>query len=144
MNLTIFFATVFAFSLHGSIGNPTESVFKAFSKTFPQAKNVSWSDESNSYRAAFQQNGVQFRVNYDKKGNIISTTRYYNEENLPVMILAKINKKFADKKVFGVVEQASQDGTIIYHIILEGTEDWIHVTGDSAGTLTVDETFKKA
>jgi hypothetical protein len=143
MNLTLLFATVFALSIHGTTSSPTESISKAFIKTFPSATNVSWSEEGKSYRAAFTENSVQFRVYYDKKGNITKTIRYYRQENLPVMILANINKTFVDKKVFGVTEVSSADGTV-YHIILEGAEDWTMVSCTSSYNLNVDDIFKKA
>jgi len=143
MNLTIFFAAVFCININTINGDPTESVFYAFGNTFPLAKAVRWSETRNSFHVAFNQNQIEFRVNYDKKGNITSMMRYYYKENLPVMILARINKKFADKKVFGVAEESSVDG-ILYHITLEGAEDWIELTANSSGNLTVEQTFKKA
>jgi hypothetical protein len=104
---------------------------------------VSWSEEGKSYRAAFTESSIQFRVYYDKKGNITRTVRYYGQENLPVMILANINNTFVDKKVFGVTEVSTADGTV-YHIILEGAEDWTMLSCTSSYNLNVDDVFKKA
>jgi hypothetical protein len=143
MRLIILTAFVFCISFAATAANPTEKVLDAFRKTFPLAKDVVWSQTTTSFQASFNEKQITLRVNFDKKGNIINTLRYYHGENLPIMILARIHKKFADKNIFGVVEESTDDG-VLYHITLEGTSDWIMLVGNSSRNLTVEEIFKKA
>lgn len=143
MKLTALITLILCIGLTASAGNPTEKVLDAFRKSFPLVSEVSWSENSNTFYAAFKQNDIQIRVNYDKKGNIISILRYYHAGNLPLMILATINKNFTDKKIFGVVEQSSSNGTL-YFITLEGADDWTKLVGNTYGDVMVEQILKKA
>jgi hypothetical protein len=58
------------------------------------------------------------------------------------MILGKLKKKFSGMKIFGVVEQSSEQG-VIYQITLQGEKDWIIVQGTSSGNLDVEQKFNK-
>lgn len=142
MKLTILAATIFCLSFRATADAPTEKVLDAFHKTFPLVDKVSWSESGHSYWADFTQNDVITKVNYDQKGNIITTFRYYYENNLPLMILGKLKKKFSGMKIFGVVEQSSEQG-VIYQITLQGEKDWIIVQGTSSGNLDVEQKFNK-
>ncbi len=122
--------------------DPNEKVLGAFSKTFRDAKEVSWTESKNSYEVSFKQNLVQSRINYDKEGNIIQTLRYYKEENLPLMVLSKVKSKYADKNIFGVTEMSSEEGTFFY-ITLEDDKNWVEIKSDVYGSLSVQKKFKK-
>ena len=59
------------------------------------------------------------------------------------MIMAKLKQKFNDKKVFGVVEVASEEGTF-YHITLEDAKNWLEVKADTYGEISIQKKFRKA
>jgi hypothetical protein len=120
----------------------SEKVLEAFNKTFTDAKEVSWSQSAYSYEVSFKQNAIQVRVNYDKEGNILNTLRYYSEEQLPLIVLSKLKTKYSDKKIFGVTEIASQEGTF-FHVVLEDAKHWMEVKADIFGGLTVMKKMKK-
>jgi len=119
-----------------------EKVLDAFNKTFSDARDVSWSETPNSYEVSFKQHAIQLKVNYDKEGNIINTLRYYSEEHLPLMVLSKIKTRFTDKKIFGVTEISSEEGTY-YHVVLEDDHNWIEVKADVFGSISVQKKMKK-
>jgi len=119
-----------------------EKVLDAFSKTFSDVKDVSWSEKQETYEVSFKQNSTQVRVNYDKEGNIINTLRYYTEEHLPLIVLSKIKTKFADKSIFGVTEVSSEEGTY-YHVVLEDASSWVEVKSDVFGSVSVTRKSKK-
>ena len=120
-----------------------EKVLAAFNKTFQNARDVSWIETEGSYEVRFKQDEITSKITYDKLGNIVSTLRYYHEEKLPLMILTKVKQKYADKKVFGVVEESSELGTF-YHITLEDEKNWVNLKADSYANLTVEKKFRKA
>ena len=119
-----------------------EKVLEVFNKTFQDAKDVSWAETPNSYEVTFKQNTIQVKVNYDRDGNIINTMRYYSEEHLPLMVLSKIKTRFSDKKIFGVTEMSSIDGTY-FHVILEDEKNWVEVKSDVFGALSVQKKMRK-
>ncbi|HVE61590.1 MAG TPA: hypothetical protein VNA26_07215 [Chitinophagaceae bacterium] len=121
----------------------SEKALSAFSKSFKDAKEVVWSEYENYYEVRFMHNSVRSWVTYDEDGNILKSRRYYQEDMLPLLIKAKINKRHSDKKIFGITEMAS-DAEVTYYIILEDDKNWLTVKSDAFGTLSVYEKFKKA
>jgi len=136
-------AIVFAFSFTAMADDPTQKVLDAFNKTFPHVKDVAWTESEQSYEVKFKQNEILSKVTYDRNGNIVKTLRYYYEQNLPLLVLSKVKNKFNDKKIYGVTEESSEEGTF-YHIILEDEKHWINITADSYGGIKVDKKFNKA
>jgi hypothetical protein len=136
-------AIVFAFSFTAMADDPTQKVLDAFNKTFPHVKDVAWTESEQSYEVKFKQNEILSKVTYDRNGNIVKTLRYYYEQNLPLLVLSKVKNKFSDKKIYGVTEESSEEGTF-YHIILEDEKHWINITADSYGGIKVDKKFNKA
>jgi hypothetical protein len=136
-------AIVFAFSFRAMADDPNQKVLEAFNKTFPHVKDVAWTENEHSYEVKFKQNEILSKVTYDMDGNILKTLRYYYEQNLPLLVLSKVKSKFNDKKIFGVTEESSDEGTF-YHIVLEDEKHWINITADSYGSIKVDNKFNKA
>jgi hypothetical protein len=91
----------------------------------------------------FKQGDILTKVEYDKEGNFLNSLRYYTEKNLPVNILCRLQKKYADKKVFGVTEITSE-ASVEYYIKLEDAENWITVKSNVDGIMQVVEKYKKA
>ncbi|MFN2439845.1 MAG: hypothetical protein ABR503_11650 [Chitinophagaceae bacterium] len=120
-----------------------EKVLSAFKQSFKDAKEVAWSEYENFYEVKFIHNTVRSMISYDLEGNILQSRRYYQEDMLPLLIKAKINKRYNDKKIFGITEMAS-DSEVAYYIILEDDKNWLTVKSDAFGSLSVYEKFKKA
>ncbi|MFL5741888.1 MAG: hypothetical protein ACJ75B_16820 [Flavisolibacter sp.] len=119
-----------------------EKVLNAFNKTFQNVQNVTWTESEFIYEVSFKQEQVTSKVVYDKQGNILNTLRYYKESQLPIMILTRVKQRFADKKIFGVTEQSSDEGTY-YYITLEGEKTWTNIKADNYGSITVENKFRK-
>lgn len=134
---------VFASSL--AFANPTvdEKTEKSFKQSFPNAEKVTWYEGESYYEVLFTNNQVACRMWYDLNGNVTKTERYYKEDGLSPFLLAKLNKKFEGKKVFGVTEVATDSG-VTYNIILEDGKRWYQVTADSAGNLHLEKKLLKA
>jgi len=139
--LTCLFAT-----LSVAASNPpevSEKVLKAFNQTFMKATDIVWHEVQNYYEASFKQSEIISRAIYDANGNLLRTTRYYSQENLPIHILTKIQKRYAGKSIYGVTELSMQDG-VSYHITLQDETTWYVVESDSWGSLELTKKFKKA
>lgn len=139
--LTCLFAT-----LSVAASNPpevTEKVLKAFNETFMKATDVVWHETQNYYEASFKQSEVISRAIYDANGNLLRTTRYYSQENLPINILTKLQKRYAGKSVYGVTELSTEDA-VTYHITLQDENNWYVIKADNFGNLELSKKFKKA
>ncbi len=117
-------------------------VLKAFNESFTHAQNVVWNEGKGYYDVSFRQNDIQTRVRYDSKGNFIQSIRYYNEQQLPLNVLARLKKQYNGKKVFGVTEMTTTS-EIIYRIVLEDEKNWLIVHADAAGSIEEIEKYKK-
>ena len=140
--LTAAAAVIFTFSSFAKDPGVNEKVLAAFNQTFTDAKEVVWTEANNAFEASFKQHQIQMRVYYDRDGEIVRTLRYYGEEHLPLMVLSKIKTKYSDKKIFGVTEEASQDG-IIFHVVLEDEKSWLHINSDVYGSISQTKKMKK-
>jgi hypothetical protein len=121
----------------------TEKVLKAFNETFAKATDVVWHEMQNSYEASFKHSAIVTRASYDKEGNLLRTTRYYQEENLPINILSQLKKRYDGKTVFGVTESATEE-EVSYYITLEDAKNWYIVKADSWGSFELHKKYKKA
>lgn len=120
-----------------------EKVLKAFKETFTNPEDVVWREFDNYYEVNFKLTEIRTRIRYDVDGNVLGTTRYYFEQNLPPHILTKLKKKYAGKTVFGVTE-VSSEYDIEYYIVLEDDKNWTTIRSNSVGNMEVHEKFKKA
>ena len=139
--LTCLFAT-----LSVAASNPpevSEKVLKAFNQTFMKATDVVWHEVQNYYEASFKQSEIISRAIYDADGNLLRTTRYYSQENLPINILTKLQKRYAGKSVYGVTELSTED-EVSYHITMQDETNWYVVKADNFGNLELSKKFKKA
>lgn len=121
----------------------SEKLLQTFKHTFPDAQQVIWSEQGDKYTVNFRQDDILTKVEYDKDGNFLSSIRYYTEKNLPVTILCRLQKRYPDKKVFGVTELATES-SVEYYIKLEDDQNWLTVRSNIDGNLQVVEKYKKA
>jgi hypothetical protein len=119
-----------------------EKVLKSFKATFPNAQNVSWQTVPERCTVQFRQNGIQTIVNYDYEGNLLSATRYYGEDNLPINIIVALKDKYPEKKIFGVTE-VSTDQMVNYFVKMQDDTTWVTVKTDPEGNTEVVEKFNK-
>jgi len=122
--------------------NVDDKVIKSFKETFPGAEQVKWEEFSDNYVVNFVDLGMRERISYDKDGNFLSATRYYNEGHLPLNILLKLRKKYPSQKIFGVTEIESEV-SIEYYIKMEDDTNWTTVKSDTGGNMQVIEKYKK-
>ena len=121
----------------------SDKMLQTFKQTFPDAQQVVWSEQGEKYTVNFRQGEVLTKVEYDKDGNFLSSLRYYSEKNLPVTILCRLQKKYPEKKIFGVTEMATES-SVEYYIKLEDETNWMTIRSSIDGSMQVVEKYKKA
>ena len=120
-----------------------EKVLKAFNETFAKATDVVWHELKNTYLASFKQSEITTRATYDTEGNLLRTTRYYSEENLPIHIISKLKKKYSGKLVHGVTE-LTQNDEVAYYVTLHDAKNWYIIKADNWGGLELTQKYRKA
>ena len=131
-------------SLSVLANDPNQSVLDAFAKEYPNVKEVKWTEQNDNYEASFKQNEINFKVVFDRDGNVMKTYKYYGESSLPASILKKLKSKYSGKSVHGVTEVSSYDEGTNYIIMLEDAKEWVEVKATDFGSLTVQRKFKKS
>jgi len=120
-----------------------QKVLKAFQETFKNPKDVAWHEYENYYEVDFNQDAIKTVVRYDTEGNMIGTTRYYFENQLPPYITSKLKKKYPDRSVYGVTEIYTESD-LTYYITMEDDKSWFTVKANPLGYLEQTEKYKKA
>lgn len=115
----------------------------AFKQTFPDAQQVRWAEQEDKYIVNFRQGEILTKIEYDKEGEFVSSLRYYKEKNLPVSILCRLQKKYSDKKIFGVTEMTTE-GSVEYYVKVEDAGNWYTIHSNSDGNMQIVEKYKKA
>ena len=123
--------------------DPNEKVLKAFSETFTGAKNVKWQESDESYFVSFDNAGTYSRVRYDKDGNILGSTRYYQPSMLPISIFNKLKREYSKKELFGVTEVTVGD-VMTYFVKIHDQKNWITLKVDAEGNSEIYEKYRKA
>ena len=122
--------------------DPNEKVLKSFKETFANAEEVKWLEYDNYYTVSFVSNGIRAKVNYDKEGNMLGSTRYYDPSKLPLNVLNKVKKAYPKKTLFGVTEITSNN-EVNYYIKMECEKYWTTIKVDDAGNSSMYERYKK-
>ena len=124
-----------------------EKLLQTFKTSFPTAEEVNWYEAKDTYIVSFKENGVRTRAVYERNGKLHNLTRSYNDSNLPYPIQLRIKQTYPDKKIYGVVEMTTNEGSLSiteYNIKLEDEKNWYTVQMDRDGVMTIVEKFKKA
>ena len=120
-----------------------EKVLKAFEETFKNPQEVNWHEYDNFYEVDFKQDDIKTSVRYDNEGNIIGTTRYYFEKQLPPHIASKLKRKYPDRSVYGVTEIFTET-ELTYYITMQDEKNWYTVKSNPLASLEQTEKYKKA
>jgi hypothetical protein len=120
-----------------------EKVLQAFQQSFKNASAIEWQESGDRFEVKFVYNEINSRITYNKDASVVSVLRYYGEEQLPLLLRAKLQKEFAGKHVFGITE-FSKEGTLDYYIVLEDATTWSHVKCNSNGEMEVYKEFTKS
>jgi hypothetical protein len=70
-----------------------------FLLNFDNVSGEEWYDAPNMFAVMFTLNNVDYRVDYDKKGNWIETFRTYDENKLPPDIKDIVKSSYYDYKI---------------------------------------------
>ncbi len=121
-----------------------EKVLTVFKTSFPEIRKTTWNENKDFYSVIFvDTDGSKCSIDYDPEGNILSSTRYYSEENLSPFIRGKVKEKFPGKKIFGITEYSSGD-EFTYHLSLQDENNWYNVKCDATGHARLEKKLTKA
>ena len=129
-------------SLGAAATEVKEEVLKIFAKSYPDAQSTTWTETKEGYKVFFTRNNISYRIMYNVEGDVRLALKYYDEDNLPPLILSKVKKAYAGYFVHSVVEQSTET-SLTYHIILQNEKKIVNLRSDSVGFLEVESKYNK-
>jgi hypothetical protein len=142
MKKLLIITCLLALSLGSFATEVNDVVKKIFTRTYPEAKSISWEEMKDGYKVFFTRDQVSYRLMYDAEGNVVLALKYYGEDNLPPLILNKLKKSYSEFKVHSVVEEATEI-SLTYHIVLENEKKIVNVKSDAVGSLETVSRYNK-
>jgi hypothetical protein len=118
------------------------AAIKAFSRTFSNASEVSWTASENLYKVSFQVAGQYASAYYNNAGSLVVVTRNISPLQLPVVLLANVKKDYAQQWISDLVEVSDETGTF-YYITLEDAGQRIILKSDGPANWTRYQKFEK-
>ncbi|MES1223387.1 MAG: hypothetical protein ABUT20_48275 [Bacteroidota bacterium] len=111
-----------------------------FYEKYGDNTNESWYATGYGFRAKFNQDGISYMADYDKKGGWLSTVKTYTENKLPKYIREKVRREYYDHRIF-LVKEIDQRRDAVYYINIENNSSWmtLRVTGDDMEAVSVFE-----
>ena len=142
--LTVLYSIMLGLNSFGfSAKNVNEKVLQIFRESFPRAEHVVWSENHETYTVSFVEEGIRSSIIYDKNGEFLEATRYYEELELPLYLLYRIKERYPDKKIFGITEISTPD-EVMYYVKMVDSKIWLTLRIDSVGRMTLVEKYRKA
>jgi hypothetical protein len=94
---------------------------------FPEVSNENWFCTADLFVAMFNLNDVNYRVDYDRKGNWIETFRTYDEKSLPEDVRQSVKASYYDYDIYLVQDIQQPFHPTIYVVHLEGKKRLINL-----------------
>lgn len=87
-----------------SVAGVSATVTSHFSKNFPGVANVIWTNADKTTWGYFKQHGIQTRVNYNEKGKLVYTIRYYNQDQVSPLVKSAVTREGYTMPIVHVTE----------------------------------------
>lgn len=120
-----------------------KKVMESFNNQFAGAADVSWYSTPDKYVAKFTMKASKVTAHFDKEGNLLATSRYITDTELPLKVISRLMKKFPDQKIQNIVEYDAE-GSTTYVITLESETHWTVLKADASGSLSTLKKLVKA
>ena len=107
--------------------NISTRAIRDFVLNFPEVSNENWCSTPDLFVAMFTLNDVNYRIDYDRKGNWIETFRTYGETNLSEDVRQSVKSSYYDYNIYLVQDIQQPFHPTIYIVHLEGKKRLINL-----------------
>lgn len=114
--------TSFAIAQKLSDKDVPQSVKSAFQKAYPNAMEVKWDKEGNSYEAGFNFNKTDYSVLFDANGNILETEIEIEVSQLPKSVSEYVATHFHGEKIKDAAKITDAKGVVTYEAEMKGKD----------------------
>ncbi len=139
--LKLFVIAFAAISINASAQKPSvpETVNKAFTQKFPDAKSVKWDKENDTeWEAEFKLKGVEYSANFSTEGVWKETEHEIETSAIPANVKQTLDGEFAGYKIEEAEISETAEGTV-YEFKLEKDETKMEVAISPDGKVVKKE-----
>ena len=122
--------------------NTPESVLKSFGTMFPNAKEVEWEHEEDSWEAGFMSNEHEVSVEFSETGGWIETETTLHRSEVPPLVVEGIYKKYANAEFLKFEEVRGED-FLAYEVDIRFEGEEIEILISGSGVLLEGEGAEK-
>lgn len=106
-----------------STTNINENCYRHFSKRFAEVSNARWAKTENGYGAYFTDNGIQYDVRYNHKGQWRCTIKYLPVDLLNKNVARIVRNNYRHYNIF-FAQQVSVSAGSVYFVKVEKGNEW--------------------
>ena len=110
-------------------------VLASFNKEFAGAQNVTWDQEGDFYKARFVIWGHTAVAYFTEEGELAGCCRDIFFDQLPLMVMTSVNKRFAGAEVDEVREITNPEGTF-YRLTIRVSDKKLIIKAGADGIVT--------
>jgi hypothetical protein len=107
---------------------PGPELLRNFEQKFENITGVRWYESSFGFVFKLNLKGIDYRVDFDKNGNWLSTIRNYDKMKLPMDVRHLINESYNDYSITLVQEIETPGNRLTFLVHLDGKKDMIQVS----------------
>lgn len=115
---------------------------RSFRKEFKHAYNTKWIEKEDGFRAKFVDNDISYMVDYNKKGNWVSTISNYTEDHLDSHIANAVKTAFLGYAIVHVTE--IRKGKITVYLVKIDNQKLLKTVRVQNGEMDVYESYIKS
>jgi hypothetical protein len=119
-----------------------EKAERNFRREFKEAYDAKWIEKEDGYRAKFVENQVKYMVDYNKKGDWVSTIANYNEDQLDTHIAGAVKTAFLGYAIVHVTEV--RKGKSIVYLVKIDNQKFLKTVRIVNGEMDVYESYIKS
>lgn len=139
--LAIMLTTGAAFASNDNVTD-NKKAMATFNKEFSGASDVAWYNSEEGTVAKFSLKNSKVTAHFNKAGELLATSRYITDTELPLGIISKLIKRFPNQHIRNVVEYSAEEQTT-YVISLESETGWTILKAQNGSPLTTLKKLQK-
>jgi hypothetical protein len=117
-------------------------VEKAFKKEFPAAQYITWTEVQEYLKAVFVLVDNRVEAWFSVEGELLATARDILYNQLPLVVMKEVEKKFPASETTVVSEINNSNGTF-YRLMLEASNKKYRINVTPNGEIAIVEKIKK-
>ena len=112
-----------------------------FTREFKYIRGEKWVEKDDGYRARFDNSGINYMVDYDKKGNWSSTIKNYDESHIDSRIADAVRTAFPGYSIIHLTE--IKKGKVIVYLVKIDNQKLLKTIRMIDGEIDVYEAYTK-